>query len=162
MLDPVVDTDFIVIARLIQSISAKKKEKMTHSHHHDHSHPHIHHSHNKRILLLSFVLITSYALVEWLGGRYFHSLALMADAGHMLNDSLSLFVALIALYLSPLKQKWLALINGGSLIVVALGILWGGIGTLAKPRANAGWLDVGGCRVGLVGKPVGGVANAQK
>ncbi|CDF97991.1 cation diffusion facilitator family transporter [Avibacterium paragallinarum] len=106
---------------------------MTHSHHHDHSHPHIHHSHNKRILLLSFVLITSYALVEWLGGRYFHSLALMADAGHMLNDSLSLFVALIALYLSPLKQKWLALINGGSLIVVALGILWGALERWQNP-----------------------------
>lgn len=43
-----------------------------------------------------------------------------------------------------------------------VGDFMGGIGTLAKPRANAGWLDAGGCRVGLVGEPVGGVANAQK
>ena len=47
----------------------------------------------------------------------------MADAGHMANDSLSLFLALLALFLSAQKQRYIALLNSGSLIVVALMIL---------------------------------------
>ena len=39
-------------------------------------------------------------VVEFIGGYWFNSLALMADAGHMANDSLSLFLALLALFLS--------------------------------------------------------------
>ena len=39
-------------------------------------------------------------IIEFLGGYWFNSLALMADAGHMANDSLSLFLALLALFLS--------------------------------------------------------------
>ena len=47
----------------------------------------------------------------------------MADAGHMANDSLSLLLAFIALFLSEQKQRWFALLNGVSLIVVAVWIL---------------------------------------
>ena len=47
----------------------------------------------------------------------------MADAGHMANDSLSLFLALLALFLSTQKQRYIALLNSSSLIVVALMIL---------------------------------------
>lgn len=46
----------------------------------------------------------------------------MADAGHMANDSLSIFLAWIGLFLSLKWQKWLALINGISLIWVAIWI----------------------------------------
>lgn len=92
--------------------------------HHDHSHHnHSHVPKNKKILALSLAIITSYMVVEFLGGYYFNSLALIADAGHMANDSLSLFLALIALFLSVKWQKWLALLNGVSLVVVAVLIL---------------------------------------
>ena len=94
-----------------------------HSHeHHDHS-SHAHIPQDKKILAISFAIITGFMVVEFVGGYWFNSLALMADAGHMANDSLSLFLALLALFLSAQKQRYIALLNSGSLIVVALMIL---------------------------------------
>ncbi len=94
-----------------------------HSHeHHDHS-SHEHIPQDKKILALSFSIMTGFMVVEFVGGYWFNSLALMADAGHMANDSLSLFLALLALFLSAQKQRYIALLNSGSLIVVALMIL---------------------------------------
>ena len=91
-----------------------------------HSHEHSSHEHipqDKKILALSFAIITGFMVVEFVGGYWFNSLALMADSGHMANDSLSLFLALLALFLSAQKQRYIALLNSGSLIVVALMIL---------------------------------------
>lgn len=90
--------------------------------HHDHS-SHEHIPQDKKILAFSFAIITGFMVVEFVGGYWFNSLALMADAGHMANDSLSLFLALLALFLSAQKQRYIALLNSGSLIVVALMIL---------------------------------------
>lgn len=87
-------------------------------------HDHHHIPKSKTILLISLVIITSYMLVEFWGGYHFHSLTLMADAGHMANDSLSLLLALVALFLSENMQKRFAVLNGSSLIFVALMILW--------------------------------------
>ena len=94
---------------------------MPHQHKHEHSHAHT--PTNKKILSTSLVIISSYMVIEFLGGYYFNSLALMADAGHMANDSLSLLLALIALFLNAQNQKRFALLNGTSLIVVAVWIL---------------------------------------
>ena len=94
---------------------------MPHQHKHEHSHAHT--PTNKKILGISLVIISSYMIIEFLGGYYFNSLALMADAGHMANDSLSLLLALIALFLNAQNQKRFALLNGTSLIVVAVWIL---------------------------------------
>ena len=96
-------------------------EHHTHEHHDHSSHAHI--PQDKKILALSFAIITGFMVVEFVGGYWFNSLALMADAGHMANDSLSLFLALLALFLSAQKQRYIALLNSGSLIVVALMIL---------------------------------------
>ena len=98
---------------------------MSNHHYHEH-HDHSSHEHipqDKKILALSFAIITGFMVVEFVGGYWFNSLALMADAGHMANDSLSLFLALLALFLSAQKQRYIALLNSGSLIVVALMIL---------------------------------------
>ena len=96
-------------------------EHHTHEHHDHSSHAHI--PQDKKILAFSFAIITGFMVVEFFGGYWFNSLALMADAGHMANDSLSLFLALLALFLSAQKQRYIALLNSGSLIVVALMIL---------------------------------------
>ena len=93
----------------------------SHEHHDPSSHEHI--PQDKKILALSFAIITGFMVVEFVSGYWFNSLALMADAGHMANDSLSLFLALLALFLSAQKQRYIALLNSGSLIVVALMIL---------------------------------------
>lgn len=104
-----------------------------HSHeHHDHS-SHAHIPQDKKILALSFAIITGFMVVEFIGGYWFNSLALMADAGHMANDSLSLFLALLALFLSAQKQRYIALLNSGSLIVVALMILFEAIQRWQNP-----------------------------
>ena len=104
-----------------------------HSHeHHDHS-SHEHIPQDKKILVLSFAIITGFMVVEFVGGYWFNSLALMADAGHMANDSLSLFLALLALFLSAQKQRYIALLNSGSLIVVALMILFEAIQRWQNP-----------------------------
>ena len=104
-----------------------------HSHeHHDHS-SHAHIPQDKKILALSFAIITGFMVVEFVGGYWFNSLALMADAGHMANDSLSLFLALLALFLSAQKQRYIALLNSGSLIVVALMILFEAIQRWQNP-----------------------------
>ncbi|HHV6557134.1 TPA: cation diffusion facilitator family transporter, partial [Haemophilus influenzae] len=84
--------------------------------------PHSQISKNKMLLGISFAIITFYMVVEFLGGYWFNSLTLMADAGHMANDSLSIFLAWIGLFVSLKWQKWLALINGISLVWVAIWI----------------------------------------
>lgn len=106
-------------------------EHHTHEHHDHSSHAHI--PQDKKILALSFAIITSFMVVEFVGGYWFNSLALMADAGHMANDSLSLFLALLALFLSTQKQRYIALLNSGSLIVVALMILFEAIQRWQNP-----------------------------
>ncbi len=49
-----------------------------------------------RVLGISLALIFSFAFVELVGGFLTNSLALLSDAGHMLTDSVSLLIALVA------------------------------------------------------------------
>ena len=73
-----------------------------HSHvHHDHNHDHDH-AHaagvggRERKLLFAFVLTAGMMLAEAAGGWWSGSLALLADAGHMLVDAAALLLALFA------------------------------------------------------------------
>ena len=72
-----------------------------HSHHHDdhdhsgHSHGHDHHDHShdyreagRRSLFISLFLIGGFMIAEVIGGILSGSLALLADAGHMITDGL--------------------------------------------------------------------------
>src|SRR5690606_21473599 len=77
---------------------------MTHSQSdHDAIHDHEHHdrapattSANEGRVLVSFFLIFTYMLVEVVGGILSGSLALLADAGHMLTDAVALALAYAA------------------------------------------------------------------
>ncbi|MFA6229462.1 MAG: cation diffusion facilitator family transporter [Rhodanobacter sp.] len=84
---------------------------MPHSHDHSHSHAadshgahsHSHsHSHDAapslrgRKLLFAFVLTTVMMVIEVIGGFWSGSLALLADAGHMMVDALALLLAVVA------------------------------------------------------------------
>jgi len=55
---------------------------------------------DRRALALVLVLTASFTVVEIIGGLLTGSLALLADAGHMLSDNLSLGVALFAAWLA--------------------------------------------------------------
>ena len=59
-----------------------------HHHHHDHGH-----ESSERRLFWALLLIASFMLVEVVGGLLSGSLALLADAGHMLTDAASLALA---------------------------------------------------------------------
>jgi cobalt-zinc-cadmium efflux system protein len=78
---------------------------MAHDHAH-HSHAgHSHHAHaagavdgknsSERILLIALVLTTAMMIAEAFGGWFSGSLALLADAGHMLVDALALLLAFL-------------------------------------------------------------------
>ena len=74
-----------------------------HSHHgHDHAHGHGHHhhdlsGHNETRLGWALAITAGFMLVEAAGGFIAGSLALLADAAHMLTDIASLVLALLAL-----------------------------------------------------------------
>lgn len=56
-----------------------------------------HRSHDRRVLILSLILVFSYFLVELLGGLWTNSLALISDAGHMFSDMGALLFSLVAI-----------------------------------------------------------------
>lgn len=107
-----------------------------HTHTHGHGPGH-HHSHlrtslgNVRRLTIVFAMVAVYAVTEALGGLYTGSLALLADAGHMVSDVAALGVALFAIRLArrPATRNRTyglyraevlgALINGVALVVIA-------------------------------------------
>ncbi|MDK2127068.1 cation diffusion facilitator family transporter [Parachitinimonas caeni] len=62
---------------------------------HAHSHPHPHAA-SRRRLALALILTGGYAGIEFVGGMWTGSLALLSDAGHMLTDSAALALALFA------------------------------------------------------------------
>src|SRR5918997_213721 len=72
-------------------------------HSHD-GHAHGGHSHGagagKRALAFVFALTAAFLAVEGVGGLLTGSLALLADAGHMASDSVSLGLALFAVWLA--------------------------------------------------------------
>lgn len=63
---------------------------------HDHSHDHGVASANRRRLVIAIVIIAVVLVVEALGAVLSGSLALLADAGHMLSDLVALVIALVA------------------------------------------------------------------
>lgn len=72
-----------------------------HHHGHGHSHGHSHSDHaNRNSLFFAFLLITAFMIVEFIGGIWTNSLALLSDAGHMLSDSASLFLSVLAMWLA--------------------------------------------------------------
>ncbi|HHO47303.1 MAG TPA: cation transporter [Desulfobacteraceae bacterium] len=62
-----------------------------------HHHPHHHHRDSRRSLFLSFIIISSFMVIEAVGGWLTNSLALLSDAGHMLTDAGALALSLVAL-----------------------------------------------------------------
>ncbi len=107
-----------------------------------------------------------YMLVEAFGGWWTGSLALLADAGHMLTDVAAMALALLALWFSarpatPEKtfgyyrlEILAALVNGVSLVVVALLIFreaWERLGAPPEVRSfEMGLVAAGGLVVNLI------------
>jgi cobalt-zinc-cadmium efflux system protein len=110
-----------------------------HDHGHDHGHRHDHHDHREvgsRRLRIVLAIAATFMVVEFVGGYIANSLALMADAGHMLSDVAAISLSLFAIWFAKrpptparsygyLRLEILAaLINGVVLAVIALLIYW--------------------------------------
>ena len=104
-----------------------------HGHSHDHDHPHSHSAAGKT-LLIALVLTIGFSIVEFIAGWRSGSLALLADAGHMVTDGASLGISALAAWLAarpPSRRHTYglgraellaALFNALTMLVVVFGI----------------------------------------
>jgi cobalt-zinc-cadmium efflux system protein len=69
------------------------------AHHHDSGGPHQHRSPSRR-LTIALALTFGYMLAEVIGGLAAHSLALIADSGRMVADSVAIGLALLAMWIA--------------------------------------------------------------
>jgi cobalt-zinc-cadmium efflux system protein len=98
-----------------------------------------------RSLWIALILIVSLAGIEGSVGWVSHSLALIAESGHMVSDALALGVALLASWIAGFPASvratfgyrrveiLAALANGIGLLVVAGWIGWEALGRLGSP-----------------------------
>jgi cobalt-zinc-cadmium efflux system protein len=145
-----------------------------HDHHHGHGHGHSHGqiygsatAASTRALKWSLVLTVVILIVEGIGGWVSNSLALLADAGHVLTDAgalaLSLFVAWLARQPGSGAKtfgylRWeilAALINGTTLLLISAWIVIEAISRFKTPEPVSGGIMLG---VAVVGFVVNGVA----
>ena len=70
--------------------------------HHGHGHDHAHdlRGASRKSLIVALCLISTYMVAEVIGGWLSGSLALIADAGHMLTDAAAIAMALVAMWIA--------------------------------------------------------------
>ncbi|MBP1765267.1 MAG: zinc transporter ZitB [Firmicutes bacterium] len=140
-------------------------------HNHDHGHGQRHghdHSHglkregNRSALAWAFGITAFIMVAEALGGWLTNSLALMSDAGHMLSDTASLGLSLVAIHFaakaaSPSKsygyrrlEILVALANGAALFLIAIAITWEAWYRLFEPPTVASAPMMGIAVIGLL------------
>lgn len=118
--------------------------------HESHSAPHQHRS-GVRAMTIALTITLSVLVLELIGGLLTGSLALLADAGHMLTDVAALGLSLGAAWLArrpPTPRRTFglyraeilaALVNGASLLALALMIVWEALARLhAPPQVQSG------------------------
>ncbi len=100
---------------------------------------------SRRPLAIALAITTTFLVVEVIGGVITGSLALLADAGHMLTDAAALALALFASWLARrpatpersygfLRAEVLAaLVNSATLVAVSIYIFWEAIQRIGDP-----------------------------
>jgi cobalt-zinc-cadmium efflux system protein len=139
-----------------------------HEHHHgDGAHHHgVGHSHAAdapvRSLRIALVLTATLLVVEVIGGFLSNSIALLADAGHMLTDVAALALALFVAWFSkqpetPQKTdgylRWeilAAFLNGATLLMISAVILWEAASRFRTPAPIQGGLMLAVATGGLI------------
>lgn len=115
-----------------------------------HSHSHTASDDNAKRLLLAFGVTATFMVIEVIGGLVSGSLALLADAGHMLTDAAALLFALLAVQFArrPANARhtfgWLrlttlaAFVNAIALVVITILIVWEAFQRFRHPQPVAG------------------------
>ncbi len=131
------------------------------------SHQHCHHGHNhaprnRKLLLITLALVCGYMMAEVIGGWLANSLALIADAGHMLSDAAALALTFFAMWMadrpSPPRRTFgyhraeilAAMVNGAVLIAVSVYIVVEAIQRLRHPEHVHGQMMMGVAVGGLL------------
>lgn len=107
---------------------------------------HAHHNSNMRRVTIALVLTGTFMVVEVVGGILSGSLALLADAGHMLTDTMALALAAVAFQVSKRPadstltygyqrfQILAAFVNGLSLLFIVGWILYEAVNRFIAPQ----------------------------
>ena len=131
------------------ALSKSGEHELSHRHQDGmrHSHSHGRAARSRRRLSIVLVLTAVYMVAEAVGGWMTGSLALLADAGHMLTDVAALALALIAVWFGSRPatssktfgyyrlEILAALINGVALILISLLIFYEAYQRWAEPPA---------------------------
>jgi cobalt-zinc-cadmium efflux system protein len=139
------------------------------SHSHSHAgHDHAHHDHagtgedQTRRLRIALAITALLLVAEFVGGWYANSLALLADAGHLLTDvaalGLSLFVAWFSRRPETPRRTYgyhrleilAAFVNGSTLLLISALIIWEAVARLRHPEPVLSGLMLGVAVLGLV------------
>jgi len=128
----------------------------------EHRHEHGYRAQSRRGLGLVLALTGAYTVCEVVGGWLTGSLALLADAGHMLGDSAALALALVAAWLAARPatpersfgyrraEILAALANGVALAVIAIWVFIEAVQRLDNPREILGGWMLAVALIGLV------------
>jgi len=135
-------------------------------HDHDHGHTHGHGTQNQRAVGIAALLTGGFMIAEVVGGVVSGSLALLADAGHMLTDFAALVLAWFAFRLArrPADEErtygfdrfsvLAAFVNGLTLFVIAGWIFFEAYKRLNQPVEVIGglmlWVALGGLMVNIL------------
>ena len=137
----------------------------THSHSHSHAPGQVHshrHDTNEQRMGLAALLTGLFMGAEIAGGIVSGSLALLADAGHMLTDFASLSLAWFGFRLARRPADWMrtygfdrfqvliAFVNGLALFVIAAWIIYEAYERLSSPQPVAGGIMVVVAVLGLL------------
>ena len=129
---------------------------------HDHSHEHGSRNMNERRLSWAGLLTAGTMLAEAIGGVYAGSLALLADAGHMLTDAAALGLAWLAPRMAVRPADWkrtygfqrfevlAAFANGLVLFFIAIAIAWEAAARIFMPVEVLGGTMLIIATVGLI------------
>jgi cobalt-zinc-cadmium efflux system protein len=128
-------------------------------HHHGHGHRH---TNDRRALAAALAIVVCFTAVEVVAGFVAGSLALLADAGHMLTDTAALGAALFASWMAarPPEGRWTfgfrrveilaAQANGILLGLLGLWIVYAAVRRLISPREVEGEIVLGVGAAGIV------------
>ncbi|RXS88891.1 cation diffusion facilitator family transporter [Geobacillus zalihae] len=117
---------------------------------------------SKKALWVTLLLTMFFTAVEIIGGLISNSLALLSDSAHMASDVLALGLSMVALYMAtrPPNRRFTfgflrfeiitSFLNGLTLAVIALWILWEGIQRFLHPEPIHFRLMLGIAVIGLV------------
>ncbi len=127
-----------------------------------HAHNHTPSNINRSRLLAAFAVTVVFMLAEVVGGWISGSLALLADAGHMLTDAGALLLALLATHFAQRKPASYqtfgmfrlttlsAFVNALALLVITVLIVWEAVLRFSTPQPVSGGLMLGIAVAGLL------------